>query len=74
MENKHRTIARNITDFLTKKGYKRDIPNNIFVKQISKKFYDFNEIRFYEGFIIISNLENKTIHKLEINKFEKFVK
>lgn len=65
-QNNYRELANKIASYLLKKGYYRDIQNNIFTKKCSNEYYDFNEIRFYEGYVIISNLHSKSIHKIKI--------
>ena len=47
-ESEHRKIAQSITSFMELKGYRRDVPNNIFIKKCSDEYFDYNEIRFID--------------------------
>ena len=66
-EAEHRKLAQSITHSLELKGYRRDVPNNIFIKKCSDEYFDYNEIRFIEDTVLITNLHYRLIHSFNIN-------
>ena len=66
-ESEHRKIAQSITSFMELKGYRRDVPNNIFIKKCSDEYFDYNEIRFIDEQVVITNLHYRLVHRVNIN-------
>lgn len=66
-EAEHRKLAQSITHSLELKGYRRDVPNNIFIKKCSDEYFDYNEIRFVKDTVLITNLHYRLIHSFNIN-------
>lgn len=64
--NNYRKLGQEIAPYLALKFYHRDIPNNTFYKKCSDKYFDVNEIRFQDEYVIISNIEYNICHKTKI--------